>query len=675
MGKDISSDNSLIRDLRQLGIKKGDRLLIHSSYKQLDSQLTPCEIVDLLKKLVGKNGSLVMPSFSFSFTPDSPFDYSNSPSKVGIITESFRQSEGVIRSYHPTHSVSCWGKDAEYIASGHSELAPFDLAGPFGKFYDLDFKIVMLGCGMGPNSTLHAVEHWAGLPYCTNGFLPAYSVDDANTHGRKIFGMPIGHRDFYSPERDPLQSKYFKLLEKKKMFKKVKTGNTFSYVMSVRELVNTCMEELECNPGFFLCDEPECQFCFEANRQLTAWKHDGGTHWNLVKLGRAKVNITPPIGFPANSGWGPKWMPCESIDNDLHGRILFFRKGWEKWVLVSLDLLQLPATLVSEIKKQVRIKSQIPEENIIICCTHTHTGPNIRNEIINSAIGEFCDKSYEQNLVAKISGSITSASKEAIPVSIGFAREEVDIGGINRLVNMPDGSVKSFLRTMDDFLPNVDPAKDFSMVFFTDVTTNKVIGGIGHYHCHPIFSPFASRKISADYPGFFSEAAEKELGENSVVLFLQGALGDQMPLYHGTSAELAEAAGKKLAWAWLTHASSHKPQPFKQIYTKSMLTNPAHAEIQHETPLQILQIGNIKLGFVGGEMFYELSKLFQKLTGPMSLLVGLANDELGYLPTADAFNYPDNYEVSCCKSWINGKPGIGEELVSACAELFNQYIS
>ena len=85
-------------------------------------------------------------------------------------------------------------------------------------------------------------------------------------------------------------------------------------------------------------------------------------------------------------------------------------------------------------------------------------------------------------------------------------------------------------------------------------------------------------------------------------------------------------------------------------------------------PILGIQIGDVGIGMIGGELFYELVRPFEKAAGRNSLLVGLANDDVGYLPTRAAFKHP-TYEIEGCKDWMGGKPGVGEELIQVCAGL------
>ena len=71
-------------DLRRLGIRSGERIFVHPSFKAVGLSLGgPDVVVAALQEAVGPNGSLGMPVFPYSFSPDTAFDPDTSPSKTG----------------------------------------------------------------------------------------------------------------------------------------------------------------------------------------------------------------------------------------------------------------------------------------------------------------------------------------------------------------------------------------------------------------------------------------------------------------------------------------------------------------------------------------------------------------------------------------------------------------
>lgn len=179
----------IAQDAFELGIKKGDTLLVHSSLRSLGAGVTPEEVVAGLFEAVGEQGTLVFPALSYlSCNSKNPrFDYYETRSNVGAIPEYFRTSaEGVLRSLNPTHSCCAIGKNADFVISGHKyDTTPCGKNSPFARVADSDGKILFLGCGMRPNTSMHAVEELVEPDYLF-GDTVEYTVKDKNGEESKL---------------------------------------------------------------------------------------------------------------------------------------------------------------------------------------------------------------------------------------------------------------------------------------------------------------------------------------------------------------------------------------------------------------------------------------------------------------------------------------------------------
>ena len=114
--------NRLVDDLLSLGVRPGGVLLVHSSYKSLGPLGGgPAEVIQGFQEALGARGTLLMPALSYAaVTPEHPlFDVRSTPSCVGVIPETFRRAPGVLRSMHPTHSVSGTGPQAGALLGDH----------------------------------------------------------------------------------------------------------------------------------------------------------------------------------------------------------------------------------------------------------------------------------------------------------------------------------------------------------------------------------------------------------------------------------------------------------------------------------------------------------------------------------------------------------------------------
>lgn len=135
----------------ELGLKRGDRIIVASSFGYLNAAFSPAEAVQLLMDIVTEEGTIMMPYYppknSDEWAKENHiFDMVNTKSGMGVITNVFSKMPNVIKSVHPTKAVCVWGKDAKEIVEGH-ELAetPFYWDSPYGKFLKMGCKSIGLG--------------------------------------------------------------------------------------------------------------------------------------------------------------------------------------------------------------------------------------------------------------------------------------------------------------------------------------------------------------------------------------------------------------------------------------------------------------------------------------------------------------------------------------------------
>jgi aminoglycoside 3-N-acetyltransferase len=165
----------MARDLAGLGVRRAGTLLVHSSLKSLGKLPDgPEDAIEGLLEALGSEGTLLMPALSYgTVTDENPFfDILNTPSCVGALTEYFRKRAGTIRSVHPTHSVCGIGPRAEHMVDRHfHDVTPCGENSPFFKLRKKDCQILFLGCGLKPNTSMHAVEELVEPPYLYNGWV------------------------------------------------------------------------------------------------------------------------------------------------------------------------------------------------------------------------------------------------------------------------------------------------------------------------------------------------------------------------------------------------------------------------------------------------------------------------------------------------------------------------
>ncbi len=149
-------------DLKKLGVEENDRLLVHSSLRSLGEVPGGAEtVIRGLLEALGPDGTLLFPALSYrDVNRENPvFDVRNTPCCVGALPEYFRTRPGTLRSVHPTHSVSGIGKDAEKLLGDHvKDTTSCGPHSPFRKLRETGGHILFIGCGIHPNTSMHAVE-------------------------------------------------------------------------------------------------------------------------------------------------------------------------------------------------------------------------------------------------------------------------------------------------------------------------------------------------------------------------------------------------------------------------------------------------------------------------------------------------------------------------------------
>jgi hypothetical protein len=219
-----------------------------------------------------------------------------------------------------------------------------------------------------------------------------------------------------------------------------------------------------------------------------------------IKAGAAKVDITPPSGFPM-WGYGARHdAPSTGVMDPLHARALVIAVGKERIALVSLDLGRAP-TRQSTTAIRARVKAECGIEHLYLVGSHTHHGP-----VLELRTWPDQKNPYVVQLEHKLGDLILEAAKGLQPARIGVASKEVPYNH-NRHSKLPEKPVD----------------REF-LVLRVEGLDGKPIAHAVNFAAHPTMHPAEVRKFSADYPGALAALVEKETG--APCLFLQGAAGD-----------------------------------------------------------------------------------------------------------------------------------------------------
>lgn len=246
----MTNYNTILQDLKTLGVKNGDVLLVHSSIKSLSHEkVEASDIIEALLSAVGDSGTLLLPALSYDNVSEKQpyFSVNDTPVCVGALPEFFRKYKGVIRSCHPSHSCSAAGAKADEITKRHIlDTTPVGEHSPFHLLPQYGGKILFLGCGLHPNTSMHGVEELVVPPYLYKKELVRYILKDAE--GKEHEVMHKRHNFEKTVQR---YDRAAELLENNELIQG-KVMNADCYMMDSEALWKKAHAKLKDNPLYFI---------------------------------------------------------------------------------------------------------------------------------------------------------------------------------------------------------------------------------------------------------------------------------------------------------------------------------------------------------------------------------------------------------------------------------------
>ncbi|WP_323914998.1 AAC(3) family N-acetyltransferase [Aeromonas veronii] len=161
---------ALSHTLSTLGIARGSTLMVHSdamAVAQFPGQSNNAGMHAFwsgIQEWLGDEGTLLVPTFTYSLTRQVCFDRATSPSEVGLMTELFRTLPDVGRTRDPIFSMAVWGAGGgEIITAGGHDC--FGQDSPFAWLAAHDGWIAGFACHPDRITFTHYVEQQLGVDY------------------------------------------------------------------------------------------------------------------------------------------------------------------------------------------------------------------------------------------------------------------------------------------------------------------------------------------------------------------------------------------------------------------------------------------------------------------------------------------------------------------------------
>jgi hypothetical protein len=367
----------------------------------------------------------------------------------------------------------------------------------------------------------------------------------------------------------------------------------------------------------------------------------------MLTAGYAQAKITPSLERTVYLAGYRSNKPAQRVHDDLWVRALALRLNGSVVVLATLDLIGLARQHCLAIESAVREKTGIHAE-VLVCCSHTHFGPDTIGLWGSSETQSGIDPVYFQWLMQTVIDTIIAALNTE-PQPVHSRSSAIDVRGVAKNIRTP-------------------AITDEEATFVQFITEAKnVLVTLVIFPCHPEGVDEESTDISGDYVYGLRQKLEADFG--GAAMFMPGALGGMMTPVLGerTHAEaqkmgetVAAVAQKILSDAPLMtieHLSfgrqtvnlPMKNVLFEMAMQSGLLPNTLTAAHEFITEAGLIKIGDVWLATIPGELLPRLGKQIKtelKQAGAkIAGVVCLANDELGYILPADDFIFP--------KDWLN----------------------
>lgn len=362
--------------------------------------------------------------------------------------------------------------------------------------------------------------------------------------------------------------------------------------------------------------------------------------WKGLRVGFATV----PLGLDEEMVKNLKPADREKkVHDTLQARCCYIRYGDTSVALIGADIFGM---LRVDLRYMRQVLAEKGHPNVIVGLSHTHAAPD------TIGVYGFFPNEYVKSVKKALHDSVIQAAAAAKPtaqvkfVSVDLPLDGARVMGMTRNCRNP-GVVNPQL----------------AVITFHDAD-DKLLGTVVNHACHPeTLNSDKYKLFSADWVGPFREAVDKELGGTTV--FLNGALGGMVTGDSpGRRPQDIELMGNVLARYVLKYAKLAQPtsehtlkvvhRPLQVFPTNLKLKTLAAVkggkdmlvEGRIPTELNYIRLGSAEFITVPGELFPEIGFDIQaRMTGYPRMIVGLANDELGYIVPGYDFN-DQRYEES-----------------------------
>ena len=238
--------------------------------------------------------------------------------------------------------------------------------------------------------------------------------------------------------------------------------------------------------------------------------------------GSCEFDISPQKGMLLK-GYAQPLRPNIGTHDPLMGCCVYLAQDGLEVAIVTLDLLMISTELSRRIRLYAAGESGLSPENILLCCSHTHSGPRAYQALDGSPETPE-ENDYMDQLSEKIAQAVAAAKKSRFQAKVGISQCVAgDAEGI--------GGNRDHKGGLSD--PRIGMLGVWDM-------QDELRCVLVNYALHPTLLHEDNLWASADYPAYIRKSIQ-DVYSCCCFGFLQGASGDQSSRYYRKSEGFGEA--------------------------------------------------------------------------------------------------------------------------------------
>ncbi|MBR2263952.1 MAG: AAC(3) family N-acetyltransferase [Firmicutes bacterium] len=234
--------NDIFTFLQDNGIRHDNKVTIHCSLRAIGEIEGGADgLIDAFAEYLS-DGLFIVPTHTWDdVVADHPFyDVKTSVPCIGTLAKVAAFRPDGVRSLHPTHSVTVFGKNAaEYVQGEERSASPAPVGGALSRLYEENGKVLLIGVGHDKNTYLHSVDERLGIPDRLNPKTFVISIKDQDGN---ILQSPPFHTHFTAAS-DTCVSEYYgnykEAFEYTGAVRYARLGNALVYVCDARGMTDT----------------------------------------------------------------------------------------------------------------------------------------------------------------------------------------------------------------------------------------------------------------------------------------------------------------------------------------------------------------------------------------------------------------------------------------------------